>query len=284
MKKLLFVLWLINFASNKTQAQSMLTNRSVYDFNVGDEFQTRTNMGSPPNANRYTILSKRYSANNDTVIYHRSFNNYAQNPGPPPISYNLSTGIDSVKYTNLDTLVSAPYRNPLVGGPCSTSKDTLYHSTQYCGVLVYQNNTLTSTCAEGHTSEDIYGQGIGQALYDYNDPTNNVHNRVELFYYKKGTSTCGTKDTLAPAGIQKYNTTQATLHLYPNPTTSNLSIQTNSSDKQTLQIINASGQLVFTETIQGTTNIDVHNLSAGVYNITITNNQSTTNKRLVIVK
>ena len=72
--------------------------------------------------------------------------------------------------------------------------------------------------------------------------------------------------------------------VYPNPNKGSFTIETLSTEKQTLQIFDVNGKLVFTQNINGNTNIDAANLADGVYNINIIGNGSMINKRLVIVK
>ncbi|HTA63022.1 MAG TPA: T9SS type A sorting domain-containing protein [Bacteroidia bacterium] len=84
--------------------------------------------------------------------------------------------------------------------------------------------------------------------------------------------------------IPTFNKQHATFQIYPNPAQNIFTIETSSADKQTVLVFDVNGKQVLQQTINGTTNIDASNLSAGVYNISITNNQSTKNKRLVIVK
>ena len=74
------------------------------------------------------------------------------------------------------------------------------------------------------------------------------------------------------------------LKIYPNPAQNNFTVEVSNTDKQTISVFDVNGKLILSQTITGTTNIDAGNLVAGVYNISITNNQSTTNKKLIIVR
>jgi hypothetical protein len=74
------------------------------------------------------------------------------------------------------------------------------------------------------------------------------------------------------------------LNIYPNPAQNNFTVEVSSIDKQTISIFDVNGKQVLSQTITGTTNIDASNLSAGVYNLSVTNSEGVTNKRLVIVK
>ncbi|HXD92899.1 MAG TPA: T9SS type A sorting domain-containing protein, partial [Bacteroidia bacterium] len=66
--------------------------------------------------------------------------------------------------------------------------------------------------------------------------------------------------------------TQQTISIYPNPAQNNFIIETTNTDKQTLEVFDINGKQVLVQTINTKTNIDVSNLNAGVYNISITSN------------
>jgi sugar lactone lactonase YvrE len=74
------------------------------------------------------------------------------------------------------------------------------------------------------------------------------------------------------------------INIYPNPAQNNFTIETTDADKQTISLFDVNGKLVLQQAINGKTNIDVSNLSNGVYNACIINTGSTTNKRLLVVK
>src|SRR6202007_2070869 len=46
-----------------------------------------------------------------------------------------------------------------------------------------------------------------------------------------------------------------TISIYPNPAQNNFTIETSSTDKQTLQMFDVNGKLVLSQTIKGTTNM-----------------------------
>jgi hypothetical protein len=84
-------------------------------------------------------------------------------------------------------------------------------------------------------------------------------------------------------GISTFNA-QQTISIYPNPAQNNFIIETTKADEQTLEVFDINGKHVLVQTINTKTIIDVSNLSAGVYNISVTSNNGVINKRLVIVK
>ena len=72
--------------------------------------------------------------------------------------------------------------------------------------------------------------------------------------------------------------------IYPNPAQNNFTIETNTNQKQTLQLFDVNGKLILSQSIIDKTTIDVGNLSAGVYNLSLINSTGVVNKKLVIVK
>jgi len=86
-----------------------------------------------------------------------------------------------------------------------------------------------------------------------------------------------------PLGINQLNADNK-INIYPNPAQNNFTIETSTNQKQTVSVFDVNGNLILSQIITGTTNIDAGNLISGVYNINITNNAGVVNKRLVIVK
>ena len=84
-------------------------------------------------------------------------------------------------------------------------------------------------------------------------------------------------------GIAELNKTN-NVSVYPNPTNTQFTIETNASEKQIVNIFDVNGKLVLTQTIYGTTNVDASNFNAGIYNLSLISNAGVLNKRLVIVK
>ncbi|HXD91577.1 MAG TPA: leucine-rich repeat domain-containing protein [Bacteroidia bacterium] len=94
----------------------------------------------------------------------------------------------------------------------------------------------------------------------------------------------GNTNGCAVAGINQIIDVSNQVNIYPNPMQNNFVIETNNTDKQIVQITDVNGKQVLTQTISGTTSIDISNLSQGIYNLSLISNESVINKRLVIVK
>jgi hypothetical protein len=87
----------------------------------------------------------------------------------------------------------------------------------------------------------------------------------------------------ATASIAKLSNT-GEITVYPNPNTGNFTIETNYTEKQTLQIYDITGKMVLSQLIAGKAEIDASNLTEGIYNINIVSNREVINRRLVIVR
>jgi type IX secretion system substrate protein len=69
--------------------------------------------------------------------------------------------------------------------------------------------------------------------------------------------------------------------VYPNPFYSSFTIETNSTDSQTVKIIDMMGSIKLTLIINGTTAIADNGLANGVYFLEITNRTGTINKKII---
>jgi hypothetical protein len=88
----------------------------------------------------------------------------------------------------------------------------------------------------------------------------------------------------APVGINQISAANNIVNIYPNPAQNNFTIETTNTDKQTVFVYDVTGKQVLSKAIYGTANIDASQLSAGVYNVSVTSNYGVANKRLVIVR
>ncbi|HXD94309.1 MAG TPA: T9SS type A sorting domain-containing protein [Bacteroidia bacterium] len=108
------------------------------------------------------------------------------------------------------------------------------------------------------------------------DTANNVY-IVDRFNNRVRKVTPGGQTT----GIEQNNVMQVSV--YPNPTSGNFIIETNTTDKQLMNLYDINGSLVLSKIINDKSVIDVANLNRGIYNITIINNKGTVNKKLVVM-
>lgn len=71
--------------------------------------------------------------------------------------------------------------------------------------------------------------------------------------------------------------------VYPNPTSDQFYIETNATDKLTVDLYDVNGRHVFNKSVSDKSNISVATLDNGIYTLTIKTADRVTNKKLVIV-
>jgi hypothetical protein len=85
-------------------------------------------------------------------------------------------------------------------------------------------------------------------------------------------------------GISQVIDNKEQVSIYPNPAVTNFIIETNATDKQSLQVYDVNGKVVLSQTINGKTSIDASNLADGIYTISLSNNEGLIHKRLIIAR
>ena len=85
-------------------------------------------------------------------------------------------------------------------------------------------------------------------------------------------------------GIKNISTKNE-INIYPNPVNDILNVELEMlNEKAELKLFDVNGKLVLMQTINGKTTVDVSNLNAGVYNLSLLSNDDVVNKRVVVVK
>jgi hypothetical protein len=279
----LFLLFNLPFVSAK--GQNPLTYRDVFDFDINDEFQSR-DYSRPPNANRIKITSQHFSVNNDSVYYSFHYSNYSSVPdmttNPPHLVYSYSVGNDYVFYTNLDSAIN--FQNSFVPDSCNFFHDTLYYSPQHCGFEAYEYNSCVACCFEGQHYNMIYGKGLGIVLDYHNnsDPLDYINVQRELFYYKKGTTTCGMPDTTIPVSMNEEINVSRKIIVYPNPARNVLNLG-NIISLSKIELFDACGRIVFRTKVNCDTTLDISELKSGFY-ILIAQVQEITHRYRIVVE
>jgi len=199
------------------------------------------------------------------------------------------------KLLNIPTL-SSNMTNLYCSNNYLTSLPTLPNSL---AVLYCNNDSLTSlpTLGTSLTSLQCYSNKITcfptfpnsiTSLHIGANPYNCLPNYISSMdssFFTTPLCAAGNSNGCAIAtGINQITDLNNQVNIYPNPTNNNFTIETNSTEKQTLQLFDVNGKLVLTQTINGKTNIDGSNLAEGVYNLSLTNYNGVVNKRLVIIR
>ena len=82
-------------------------------------------------------------------------------------------------------------------------------------------------------------------------------------------------------GIQKYNS-ELQLTVYPNPSNGNFSIETNTTEKQTLQIFDVAGKTVLSQNLNNKANINASCLDNGVYFIQVKTSTIISTQKIIV--
>lgn len=249
MKKLFLLAFLL--FSLIGQCQLDLTVRDIYDFDIGDKFHSKT-LDVPPNAVRTTIIDKYYSLTNDTIFYVRYFDNYYTDVVPPYIYYHFMSYIDTVNYTNLDSLIISQFYSQF---------DTILDST-ICNI---------PTIGYEHTDSSLYqllelakGLGITRNFVNLTGGEDPMINS-ELFYFKKDTFTCGMPDTAN--SIEMFSLEKDHIRTYPNPFQDKLYIDF-PDDKHTwnIMLFKLDGTVIYKNSSSHSNNILLDlDIAKGVY-------------------
>jgi hypothetical protein len=98
---------------------------------------------------------------------------------------------------------------------------------------------------------------------------------------------CGTGNSNGCAvatGIEQINFNNLQVTVFPNPTSDQFYIETNSSDKLSVDLYDVNGRQVFSASVSEKSIINVSNFKEGVYTLTIKSVNGVTNKKLIIFR
>ncbi len=158
---------------------SQPTQGQIFNFSVGDVFETKTHGSVYPLYQLDTIVSKTINGDSIHYVIHRNY----LSDGPNP-----SSG-QSVEYLNIDLTQPAMHTPPVIS--CAPTIDSVFIGS--CGQTVWHRETYFDTCSIDPPmwSADLM-EGLGGAYYWYLDPTNSDPSFTishELIY--SNTTQCG---------------------------------------------------------------------------------------------
>ena len=120
----------ILFMNSLIQAQKRLTNREIYNFNIGDIIHTGYTYKSSPTFVKRQFLSKTYTISQDTIRFEVIDSIYnMQSPG----NWKLTINKDTIFYINLDSFPQ-PFDQPHNIKKSYQVSDTGYKDS--CGIFV----------------------------------------------------------------------------------------------------------------------------------------------------
>jgi hypothetical protein len=205
-----------------------------YTLGVNNYMYAQTNLAELPNNN---LIS--YFENTNSLVETNSIGNVYTNRVLPIVCENIYIYSNQIYINTSDWNTIAS--NTISQSNCLTSDSTTFSTTK----------TITSNSVVSNTYAKIELCG---ALYNYPLAINNTNILIE--------------QVCTMVGIKEINTTY-NISIYPNPTTSilNISDEQNELQNSTIEIKNCFGQVVFTTPF--TNQINLYNLSTGMYFLTI---------------
>jgi len=271
----------------------------INDFDVGDEFETRSYICTPPGNPgryvRYILLSKNVSPAADTICYHFFTREVAYwvdwNP-TPHLDSLVTIGVIDTCVTNLNS----PWINGMpeqsLGVTTGWHQFKMFRNNMYCGKIRIVNESgwnfwnTTDSCLVSNNFEPHYISstmitGCYPSLFLNSYPAMMYCAETYLTYMKKDICIYGVpylwtsaNEVFVPNGIA----------IYPNPAFSELIIEMPFSNSFRIEIFNMTDKIVHTENFFGNQkqSIPVENLPNGVYFLKITSQQGTSFKKIII--
>jgi hypothetical protein len=287
------IFWTICLFAGELFAQSPLTVRQVFDFNVGDEFHYNTSgYGNfmAYGSYRLYVLNKTISVNNDTITYRFHINKLNQilSQSGQIIDTLYQTQLLDVSYYDLDSSIilqnfytDASYNSYLnrynqlasIDSSCLNALsffdslenwqlDNINHNSYRCSITEQFNtcnfNSYYSIGIRFAEGIGIVSKGRTQGG-SYSSGSSEV-----MFFYRKGNVSVGTPNNLlVPVDLAEYEN----LKIFPNPADNSIFIKADESlTGSKFQIFNYAGLEVHFDRISGeTTQIDITDLPSGLY-------------------
>jgi hypothetical protein len=258
------------FATGNSTAQELMTVGEVFDFQINDEFHREYGPTAPPNAERLKVVDKYYSDNNDTLYY--CFHDFSYSSFP--------VDAETMEYEFTDDTITRAYPHPdssIVIYDTVFMHDTIY-DTHDCGRITnayyYQIGGF-----EPMQYAAEYGSGLGLCYQYENQGGNDSGLSTTLFYYKKGSETCGTPDLTSD--ISSFDDSDR-VSVYPNPAKGRTWVKSNLVMKR-IKMYNALGQNVITcHPNTKHANINLSHLKKGNYYLEIINYNSIYRTQLIV--
>ncbi|NOU46985.1 MAG: T9SS type A sorting domain-containing protein [Bacteroidales bacterium] len=273
-----FLLILIFVVTTTLAAQDLMTIGEVFDFEIGDEFQTKGDgLNQPPNADRITITDKYFSSESDSVFYVQFHNSYYSDYDG--INY-FYTKTDTVMYTNLDSSITT-FDSWISNDTNMSYYDTVnVISDQYCNTLI-NGFHCSIGFFEPVSITRLFGKGLGLVKYYEYNPVDWSDMDIFLFYYKKNGISCGIPDTLfvsVPEDIVKPE-----IKIIPNPANVSFRVVPGTFTYKEMKIFGSNGSLIRSQIVHNENlTFDCSFLDAGIYFVLFTSESTSYGTKLVI--
>jgi len=241
----------------RSNAQPLMTIGEVFDYEIGDEFQTKWDGWHTgiygPRTDRYKVIGKSFSMDSDTVFYTMIKDGYQWVDLPPATCYYWSDTINSY-YTNLDSSIL------YYDDHFSMFPNNLHYTGPDCGIVSMNGWNYNWASYDWWKT---YGKGLGLISQGYVQiPTGDW---TILFYYKKNGISCGTPD-LTGVGIEETFSEADFTITCATATTSIHLINRSDQPKYRCELFNSVGQSILQTELSGEDNdLYISHFKAGLY-------------------
>ncbi len=146
------------------------------------------------------------------------------------------------------------------GGWFTPTEDILYNANQ--GAIIGDDNLNQTSPGSWYTD------------YFYPAP---LWNKAVQYPYILTKVSCNDCEIVNVPELEKNNPT-----VYPNPATNNFTVNLGNDEKANIELFNIVGQMVYSETITGSAQVNVANLHSGVYMLKVNQNGKTYTTKVVV--
>lgn len=273
-------------------SQEEMTVEQVFDFEIGDIFQYRSSLqDQPENALTKEIIDKYYSLNDDTVFYsiHRTYYQAVVEFDPEPhLVYNFGTDTIIESFTNLnssifDYIVNLRYDTITLNYGIDFTYDTIIeYSDTYCGTLSNGFDcAFPASAVEPAYYNYRFGAGLGITKMVVCDEGGTYYPSVsnDMFYFSKGTESCGTFDTLT---FIKEVFPENNISIFPNPTQDLIKIIKEDQIPTVIELYDMSGKLLSKNTYNGNYyTINLSSFNSGIYILKLITNDKIITRQII---
>ena len=269
----------------------MLSDSTVYNFDVGDEFEFSGNCSTswaprPPGFTYYLITSKSFNAAMDTVSYGRNWVHQELDLSHMPYVNVTTFGHDSVIYpcTSVPYFSAFPEENMRTSlypaytmvSSYSVSLDLSGCSTRpyYEEHTGFMNPDPTDSCLHFFIFEPLYydrtrASGLGET-YFHSDLSSQVGPVCTqgLFWYHKGSETCG--NFILLTGESELPEKPNLISISPNPAHDDCTIAFVGNEKGEMTLSDLQGRILLRKNYDGNLiKLDLRDFEHGIYLLSI---------------
>lgn len=257
-----------------------LTMFRVFDFQPEDELHIYEKLEYNTGLifQRKTILNYLERTDfNDSIVYKVDRLSYYQNFQSDSTNYIHDTIISVITPDeNFDRFPAEPDRDDFYAPIWSLKNDEFISKTNYCdnSPIFYQSEDCWEFGhVDGANYSQYYLEGLGGKYFmnTTDGATNWSIASKSLVYYKKGGETWGTPLNITSVPNEAI---PDKFSVYPNPATNHIKIFSEFFLPIKVEILDLTGNIVITETIDANESIDISSLSTGVYLVRITDKKS----------